>query len=240
MKLPNWFKILWWTLLTTGLTWVLYQRYPDLVTGHAAPVDVFFFAVWIGLLLVPLFQEVSFLGVKFKQEVEALKSFLATQVSEIRSEVRSAIDVRTTVSPHISFPMPVSDAQLPALEDKIKAAVSEALSAHERKAETVSPAEIDAPDDAKFLFATRYAIERELRRISANRQIAPTNRPVPAFRVSRELVEAGLLDERLDHAIREVYAVCSPAIHGEPVTEAQINFVRDVGPNLVAALRSIE
>lgn len=64
-------------------------------------------------MLTPLFQEVSFLGVKFKQEVEALKSFVATQVNEIRNEVRTAIDVRTTFSPHISFPMPVSDEQLP-------------------------------------------------------------------------------------------------------------------------------
>ena len=40
MKLPNWFRILWWFLLTAGLTWVLYRRYPDLVAGHAAVVDV--------------------------------------------------------------------------------------------------------------------------------------------------------------------------------------------------------
>jgi hypothetical protein len=48
------------------------------------------------------------------------------------------------------------------------------------------------------------------------------------------------MEPRLDHAIREVYAVCSPAIHGEPVTQAQIDFVKDVGPELIAALRSIE
>jgi hypothetical protein len=42
MKLPNWFRI-----LTAGLTWVLYRRYPDLVAGHAAAVDVFVFAVWV-------------------------------------------------------------------------------------------------------------------------------------------------------------------------------------------------
>ena len=65
MKLPNWFRILWWFLLTAGLTWVLYRRYPDLVAGHAAAVDVFVFAVWVALILVPLFHEGSFSGVKF-------------------------------------------------------------------------------------------------------------------------------------------------------------------------------
>jgi hypothetical protein len=63
MKLPNWFRILWWFLLTAGLTWVLYRRYPDLVAGHAAAVDVFVFAVWVALILVLLFHEVSFSGV---------------------------------------------------------------------------------------------------------------------------------------------------------------------------------
>jgi hypothetical protein len=77
MKLPNWFKIVWWLLLTSGLTWVLYQRYPDLVAGHAAAADVFFFAVWIALLLAPLFQEVNLLGLKFKQEIDELKHFVA-------------------------------------------------------------------------------------------------------------------------------------------------------------------
>lgn len=112
-----------------------------------------------------------------------------------------------------------------ALEAKIKDAVSEALSSHGRGAESTGPAVIDTPDNVKFLFATRFAIERELRRIAANRQIASAK---SAFRLSRALVEAGVMEGRLDNAIREVYAVCSPAIHSEPVTKAQINFVRDV------------
>ena len=74
MRLPNWFKILWWIMLTGGVGWVLYQRYPDLVAGHAVPVDIFLFAVWVALMLIPLFQEVSFWGVKFKQEVDALNT----------------------------------------------------------------------------------------------------------------------------------------------------------------------
>jgi hypothetical protein len=86
MKFSDWFKIPWWFLLTASLTWLLYNKYPDLIAGHAAPVDVFFFAVWVALMLVPLFQEVSFLGVRFKQQVEELKSFVATQIGEIRSE----------------------------------------------------------------------------------------------------------------------------------------------------------
>ncbi len=53
---------------------------------------------------------------------------------------------------------------------------------------------------------------------------------------------AELVQDRLvaiAHAIREVYAICSPAIHGEPVSDAQVAFAEDVGPELVAALKAI-
>ena len=104
MKLPNLFKVVWWLLLTSGLTWILYKRYPDLVAGHAAPVDIFFFGIWVALMLAPLFQEVSFFGLKFKQELDELKAFVAAQVSDIRSEVRNAVDIRTTFNPSITIP----------------------------------------------------------------------------------------------------------------------------------------
>lgn len=240
MKLPNWFKILWWFLLTASLTWVLYKRYPDLVAGHAAAVDVFVFAVWVALMLVPLFHEVSFLGVKFKQEVEELKSFVAAQVGDIRSDVRNAVDIRTTFSPQIMIPAPVSDAQLPELEAKIKAAVSEALATQGLRAESADRSAVEAPADVTFLFATRYAIEKELRRIASGRLRGLDGRPMPIFRLGRALVQAEVMEPRLENAIREVYAVCSPAIHGEPVTQAQTSFVKDVGPELIAALRSIQ
>jgi len=55
----------------------------------------------------------------------------------------------------------------------------------------------------------------------------------------RALTQSGIIEPALEHAIREVYAVASPAIHAETVTPAQIAFVRDVGPSLVGALRAI-
>jgi prophage antirepressor-like protein len=56
----------------------------------------------------------------------------------------------------------------------------------------------------------------------------------------RDEEEHCLLEPSLGNVIREAYAVCSPAIHGEPATEAQVEFVKDVGPQLAAALRTIQ
>ena len=240
MKLPNWFKIVLWLSLTGVITWFLYNRYAGLVAGQATSVDVVAFIVWVALLLAPLFNEVSLLGITFKQEAEELKKFVAAQVSEIRTEVRNAVDIRTTFSPNITIPAPPADSQLPELEARIKAAVSGALASHGLQPQQTTPPALRISDDVSFLFATRYNIERELRRISYTRDIAPTSRrPVPIFQLSRMLAETGLIEPRLEHAIREVYAICSPAIHGEPVSEAQVAFAKDVGPELVAALKAI-
>jgi len=97
-----------------------------------------------------------------------------------------------------------------------------------------------ASDDVTFLFNARYRIERELRRLWRDfDQAEDTRRPVPVFRIATALAHEGLLDDRLAGAVRDVYRVASPAVHGEPVSDAQVAFVRDVAPELVSALESI-
>src|SRR6266567_6725308 len=111
MKLPNWFKVIWWFALIALLTAFLYHRYPVLVTGKAAVADIVVFVIWVALLLAPLFNEVSLLGITLKQELDELRGFISTQVADIRSEVRNAVDIRTTFSPHFNIPAPAADAQ---------------------------------------------------------------------------------------------------------------------------------
>jgi hypothetical protein len=96
----------------------------------------------------------------------------------------------------------------------------------------------EVPPDVQFLVLTRYSIERELRQLwkasfgtDAERLSAP--RLLPA------LVESGILTTNLAKAIREVYSVCSPAVHGEDISQAKVRFVRDLAPDLLSTLRAI-
>jgi hypothetical protein len=240
MQLPNWLKVLWWLTITGALTYFLHARLPDLLSGKAAASDIAVFGVWMALLLAPLFSEVSLLGVTLKNEIEELKGAISTQLTDIRTEVRSAVDVRATISPQFHMPAPVTDAQLPQLEERVKSAVESALASQGIRA---APAEqpLAVEGDVSFLFATRYNIEKELRRLAAGRiLVSDTRRVIPTFKLVQTLISSELVEPNLGHAIREVYAVCSPAIHGEEVTPAQINFVRDVGPQLVATLKAIQ
>jgi hypothetical protein len=217
----------------------LWHRYPELKVGRAVPADIVVFVIWVALLLAPLFNEVSLLGITFKQQIDDLKEYVSSQITEVKSEVRNAVDVRATFSPHFNIPAPAADAQLPEIERRIKSAVSDALAGHGIQ-QPPPPAQVPVSQDVAILFATRYNLEKELRRIGESRQLtSESRRPMPVIHLTRALVQAELLEPRLANAIREVYSVCSPAIHGEPVTQAQVAFVQDVGPELIATLRAI-
>jgi len=98
----------------------------------------------------------------------------------------------------------------------------------------------EVTDDVQYLFAVRLNLEKELRRVFESRLgQQPENRPIPLARMIGPLVETDIVEPRLAHAVREVYSVCSPAIHGSDVTAAQVAFVKDVAPGLVSALRTI-
>lgn len=240
MQIPNWLKIVWWIALVSLLTFFLLERLPDLLSGKAAAADIAVFGVWMALLLAPLFSEVTLLGITLKNEIEELKGHISSQLSEVRADIRSSVDVRATMSPTFNLHSAPTDAQLPAIEAQVKAAVATALAERGQPLGAGHMA-LAVSDDVSFLFSTRFHIESELRRIASGREIGlEQRRPVPTHLLSRSLVDSGLLDPRLGGAIREVYSVCSPAIHGEPVTEAQVTFVRDVGPELVSALRAIQ
>lgn len=228
--------------MVAALTYFLQARLPDLLSGKAAAADVAVFGVWMALLLAPLFTEVSLLGITLKNEIEELKGNIAAQLTEVRADLRNAVDVRTNFNPTIHFPSPAADAQIPAVEAQVKAAVAAALAERGVVFEP-SQEQPKVPSDALFLFQTRYQIERELNRIANSREIVVTmakRRHQPAHLLARSLVEWGLLSQRLGNAVREVYAVCSAGIHGEDVSEKQVGFVRDVGAELVAALQAIE
>lgn len=238
MQFPNWAKLVWWLVLVLVLGAFLMERLPDLLAGNSEAADVVVFGVWMALMLAPLFSEVSLLGVTLKQEIDELKGHVAAQVAEVRSEVRNAIDVRTNFSPTFNIPSPPSDAQLPEIERRLRGAIESAFTEYGSRVRPPGNAEIS--EDVQYLFATRFQIEKELRRIAAFREVTlQPRRPLPTQLLARSLVESGLLSPRLADAIREVYAVCSPAIHGEDVSQAQVEFVRDIGPKLISALRAV-
>ncbi len=73
MKLPNWFKIIWWVLLLIAISYAVTVRFESYKSGDVTGLDALVLLIWIALALVPVYQEIHILGFKFKQEKEPLK-----------------------------------------------------------------------------------------------------------------------------------------------------------------------
>ena len=175
------------------LTAYLASRHAALVRGDSVPADIVVFLVWMALLLVPIFQEVELFGLRFKQHVEKVKEELKAEIHSVRAELRNAVDVRTnqTFSPQITLPPPAPDWQLPDLEVMVRTAMRDTLAAHGITQPPPAARGVPAVDDnLAFLFATRYGLEKELRRLAAERDLV---RRASVVQLLRMLVDTGVM-----------------------------------------------
>jgi hypothetical protein len=240
MNIPNWFKIVWWFALLAALTIFLSKRYHDLVIGNGTTVDALALLIWVSLALAPIFQDINLFGLKFKQEVESLKEHVSNQISSLRTEIRT--NIHTEVNPHINVPgYPPPDSELPMLKGIVQEAVNGAIKQAGLPLRVKNIEELEVPSSVRDLFAARHNVEKELRRIWRIRvDKKPERRFVSINKILSDLVDNDLILPGLATAIAEVYSVCSPAIHGEEFTKAQVNFIKDTAIGIISTLRTIQ
>ena len=98
MKLPNWFKILWWLFLLAIVTGFVLARFDSFIKGSVTVLDVFVFLIWIALLLIPLFKEVKFFGIELRQEIDSLRKEVKEQIVNLRSEIQTSINLQNRIT----------------------------------------------------------------------------------------------------------------------------------------------
>ena len=126
------------------------------------------------------------------------------------------------------------------MEELLRRILDETIQSQALRGQPLTTEEIKVPEDVSFLFSIRYEIEKELRRIWHERfGLQENRRPVSVNQPMQSLLNAELMNPTLARVVREVYSVCSPAIHGEDVSDSQVKFVRDIAPELLASLKAI-
>ena len=237
------FKAAWWCILIVCVGYYLASRFPQLQAGDPTWFDALAFIVWVAVALGPFFKEMELFGLKFKQEVEKLKEHVSTEMASIRTSIRSVTEQRQVASSSINlgYPPPV-DSQLAHIKEQITIAVREAVGSTVETKQASAEARPPIPsDDVQYLFSARLAIENELRVI--NRPmisgIGAYRRFEPVNRIVESLVREERITADIGKAIREVYSVCSLAVHGEDVSPAKVDFVRSTAPQLLSALKVI-
>ncbi len=95
-------------------------------------------------------------------------------------------------------------------------------------------------DNVSYLFSVRYSLEKEIRRIAVKHLNNETTKPV-MFLLAK-LVESEKISPSQHKALRNIYSISSPAIHGEDqkLTLAELEFVKQVTPGLIKDLKEIK
>lgn len=244
MTFSQTFKAIWWFILLCVLSTHIYFQYDRYSNENVSWFDGLVFLAWLGLSLGPLFREVNIFGFQLRNEIREMKEQLNGAIASVRSDMRLIAENTQTTNVYGAMPPP-PDSRL----DEIEASIKEVLeSINQGKQEPLIADDVEKfikdPNSPRVdvLFKARLTLEKEVRTIfelsSADIQIMARRSP-PISRVLSILVDIGVLEPRLANAVREVYSVCSPAMHGEDVTEEQFEFVQHTAPELISTLRSV-
>jgi len=235
-------RLVWWGILLSAITYYLYCRLPSLRDGAATSADVIIFFVWIVVALLPLIVEINFFGIQLKRHIDELRDEVKEEISTLRAEIQNNNTNKNQLNQNLVVsPGPPPDSQLKDLEHRFTQVVERALrSVGAPSPQNQAPVISRVDDKVALLFSARYQIEKELRRIWTTRFQDQGRRPVPAISIATSLVNGELIPADFAHAIRDVYAVCTPAIHGEDISDAKLDFVRDLAPKIIATLKEIK
>ncbi len=232
LKFPDWFRKLWWALLLIGFTAVVIYRIDGFLAGTSSISDNLVLVIWILLWLAPVFTEVDLFGVKFKQEVDSMRTEFRDRFLDIRSEIQNSI----SVSPRFYLGLPPTSSELENLKEqfaelKEKQPVEEIADRSSEK--------LQLPQTVSEPFAARYYLENELRRIGLSREgIIWANRS-SIIQIVIELERSQVIDKQLADAVAAVIRIANAAMHGADISDDQLQLVRSTTPFLLSTLSRI-
>lgn len=238
MKVGNRFQIVYWAILATGLTYFFVLHvYSDLVSGSATTVHIILFLIWLAILVVPLFQEVDIFGIRLKSEIESMRNDFKEQILNLRTEIQNTQNVQTFVSPQFYFEKPPPDSELPRIKRRFQNLLGQTAGSKQSSREPKEEM-IEIPPDDQFLMAVRYQIEKQLRDIWEMHH-GTERRTFQIADITHQLAGEDIIDPGFAEIVRDVYSVCSQAIHARPLSKKQVDFVRSVTPLVLDKLQKV-
>ena len=224
---PHW-KVGWFLLVLALLTYLVISKWSVYLNGTATPFEIIIFLIWVALLFAPLFREVSFFGVSLKNEIDSLKG----EIINLKYEMHSTQNVYV-------YPPPSPDSKIPEIRKIAEATLKKEFG--ELAVESRPAPEATIPDDIAYLFAVRYNIEHELKRITDLYWISKNTEfhPKTVIQKLEFLVHMKVIHSNLAYILKEMFAWGSAAIHGEQISEQAVQFMRQDAPAIIEALKAI-
>lgn len=221
----------------------LFSSYESLMAGSAKNLDIVVFVVWIAVCLAPLFQELNIFGLQFKQQIEDLKKDFGYQLSILKTEIRSSIEIssanQNNISVHTSNEPP-KDSELPKIEEEINRILLEKG--------IIKGADHWLPfdnDPAVEMFKIRFAFELLVSKNTYENRVTTVlesnysrRRVVSLGKTLNDLRGNSNISVDVLGGVSEIISICNHAIHGVKLSENQLEFVRSSASSLYKALES--
>lgn len=189
------------------------------------------FILWLILLLLPLFSEMEFLGVKIKKEVQKETEEVKGLLQNLQTQVNQ-LQLTNSVANNINL----SNATLPS-EQKIEELlqrVTELQASYPNSGTEVKDSVPKGEDKNVYLFKVRLDIETSLREMCE--KIGHTER-MTIVKMVQLLNHAQVINGMTCDLINQVNKIANRGVHGEIVSAEYIDFVEKMHPEIMRQLR---
>ncbi len=235
MKFPNWLKIIWWIILIIGLSFFVSIRYYALIDYGAQAIDIIALSLLTVLILVPLFSEIEYLGLKVKRDLEEFKK----EVGDKFLIINSIQNLRQEQNVFLGSDKP-SDGELKKQSEQFeKVKTKEKINDKESITE---PIDYDIFNSLLELVKKRIILENELRRIWKNKvnfiQPTPVKNKTGVVALSIDLYLQNVIDKETLEIIQSLGFILNDAAHGVQPNSTQESFVENNFNSVISILRS--
>ena len=195
------------------------------------------FIIWVILLVLPLFTELEFFGVKVKKEVKEAVEKSNKEVKDSINNLQQLV-MQIQVSNNATNQLTINGNPLPS-ETKIEELTNEirALVKQNKGTEKENTKEnVSIPEQNVTLFKIRYGIEVELRECLELLKFE-SKIHITIIQMANILNGEGLLDPTITDMLIQTIRVSNRAIHGEMVNQKYVDFATQAYPQIMDALQ---
>lgn len=222
----------WWYLflLVISSAYVFYYR-NEIYQLNPLTVRNFIFLVWIGLLLLPIFSEIEFFGIKLKKELHKTTEEIKSSISNLQTQI-SQIQFSSSNATNLN----VINGVLPSEEQLAKYIIMAGQGLEENMGNGEEDTKLtDQEDTHVFLFKVRFDIECALRGLCA--RIGYTDN-MQINKMLAVLHSTGIIDGITVDLANQICKIANRGIHGEIISEKYIDFVQRTAPELISSLKA--
>lgn len=187
------------------------------------------FIIWVILLVLPLFSELEFLGVRVKKEVKKAVEKSNEEVKASLNDLQqlvSQIQVSNSVAPQFT----INSGLLPS-EERIDNLIKEIhlLNEQNKDKQAEQRDEINVPASNLELFKMRYEIEIRIR--EAQELIGYTGKTrTSLMQATYYLNQQGVLDPTSTDLIIQMLRIANRGVHGEIIGQKYLDFASEAYP----------